>query len=95
MVGNILIGFPLRRCSWSFLPIVAGRPTRSMLRWLDAVCVRRQAEAFRAVADPRVNVRAVPDRSGNPAELLSCALAPRAGFRKRVPGTAVAALSSQ
>jgi hypothetical protein len=43
MAQKIMKGFPLRRCSWSFLPIVPKALTRRMIRWLDSVCVKRFA----------------------------------------------------
>jgi hypothetical protein len=35
----IVNGFPLRRCSWIFDPIVSNVLRRRMVRWLDAVCL--------------------------------------------------------
>jgi hypothetical protein len=58
MAARILIGFPLRRCSWPFRPIVSAQPTRSMIRWLDAVCVKRQTETLKGVAKTRAAVHA-------------------------------------
>jgi hypothetical protein len=43
MLAKIMSGFPLRRCSWSFSPIVPGALSRKMIRWLDLVCLRRVA----------------------------------------------------
>jgi hypothetical protein len=33
-------GFPLRRCSWAFDPIVTDALGHGMIRWLDKVCLR-------------------------------------------------------
>jgi hypothetical protein len=41
MVAKIIAGFPLRRCSWSYSPIVSGTLSNRMLRWLDSVCLKR------------------------------------------------------
>jgi hypothetical protein len=41
MVAKIMGGFPLRRCSWSYRPIVPTELTRRMIRWLDAVCLKQ------------------------------------------------------
>jgi hypothetical protein len=38
---NIATGFPLRRCSWKYDPIVSVTLTRKMIRWLDCVCAGR------------------------------------------------------
>ena len=35
----IINGFPLRRCSWVFDPIIPGILGRRMIHWLDAVCL--------------------------------------------------------
>jgi hypothetical protein len=35
----IVNGFPLRRCSWIFDPIVSNALRRRMVRWLDTVCL--------------------------------------------------------
>jgi hypothetical protein len=35
--AKIMIGFPLRRCSWLFNPIVPVALTQRMIQWLDAV----------------------------------------------------------
>ena len=43
MPTKIINGFPLRRCSWSYSPIVSGTLSNRMLRWLDAVCLKRAA----------------------------------------------------
>ena len=43
MATKIINGFPLRRCSWSYSPIVSGTLSNRMLRWLDAVCLKRAA----------------------------------------------------
>ena len=40
MLTKIMSGFPVRRCSWSFSPIVPGALSRKMIRWLDLVCLR-------------------------------------------------------
>jgi hypothetical protein len=39
MGKTIVSGFPLRRCSWIFDPIVSIALRRRMIRWLDAVCL--------------------------------------------------------
>jgi hypothetical protein len=39
MGKTIVNGFPLRRCSWIFDPIVSNALRRRMVRWLDAVCL--------------------------------------------------------
>lgn len=44
MPDIIRTGFPLRRCSWSYAPIVSGDRTRAMIRWLDSVCISRVAQ---------------------------------------------------
>jgi len=36
-------GFPLRRCSWVFDPIMPAGQTRRMVRWLDSVCSKKIA----------------------------------------------------
>jgi hypothetical protein len=36
--AKIMIGFPLRRCSWLFNPIVPVALTQRMIHWLDLVC---------------------------------------------------------
>ena len=41
MTHAITSGFPLRRCSWIYAPVVARPLTRSMIRWLDSVCTSR------------------------------------------------------
>ena len=43
MVTRILGGFPLRRCSWAYDPIVSLALTGRMIRWLDSVCLRQLA----------------------------------------------------
>ena len=43
MSDKVRIGFPLRRCSWFYAPIVSVVRTRAMIRWLDSVCVARTA----------------------------------------------------
>jgi len=58
MAATIRIGFPLRRCSWSFRPIVPAQPTRAMIRWLDSVCLKRGAEDYKALAKTRVIIHA-------------------------------------
>jgi len=44
---TIASGFPLRRCSWAFDPIVSEALGRRMIRWLDKVCLRRLSAAKR------------------------------------------------
>ena len=41
MSEAIRSGFPLRRCSWSYAPIVSVERTRAMIRWLDSACTLR------------------------------------------------------
>jgi hypothetical protein len=41
MAGKIMNGFPLRRCSWFFNPIVSVVLSREMIRWLDVVCLKQ------------------------------------------------------
>lgn len=41
MATKIMSGFPLRRCSWSYAPIISVARTRRMIRWLDVVCLKR------------------------------------------------------
>jgi hypothetical protein len=41
MPAKIMNGFPLRRCSWFFHPIVPDVLSRKMIRWLDAVCLKQ------------------------------------------------------
>lgn len=41
MALKIKNGFPLRRCSWAYVPIVPIALSRKMIRWLDFVCVRQ------------------------------------------------------
>jgi hypothetical protein len=41
MATMIMSGFPLYRCSWSYKPIVPIARTRSMIRWLDWVCLKQ------------------------------------------------------
>lgn len=41
MALKIKNGFPLRRCSWAYNPIVPIALSRKMIRWLDFVCVRQ------------------------------------------------------
>jgi len=43
MVTEIMNGFPLRRCSWFFNPIVPNALSRKMIRWLDLVCLKQVA----------------------------------------------------
>jgi hypothetical protein len=38
---KIMNGFPLRRCSWPYKPIVSIAMTRQMIRWLDSVCLKQ------------------------------------------------------
>jgi len=40
MLAKIANGFPVRRCSWFFNPIVPGALSRKMIRWLDFVCLK-------------------------------------------------------
>jgi hypothetical protein len=44
----IVNGFPLRRCSWVFEPIVSNVQRRRMFRWLNAVCLRQGTVDSRA-----------------------------------------------
>jgi hypothetical protein len=47
MEMKVSTGFPLRRCSWSYSPIVSATLTRRIIRWLDLVCVRpRQVQGI-------------------------------------------------
>jgi hypothetical protein len=47
MEMKVSTGFPLRRCSWSYRPIVSATLTRRIIRWLDLVCVRpRQVQGI-------------------------------------------------
>ena len=39
MNTRIMGGFPLRRCSWLFNPIVPVALSHKMFRWLDLVCL--------------------------------------------------------
>jgi hypothetical protein len=48
MVTKIICGFPLRRCSWSYRPMVSVALTRRMIRWLDSVCLKQVALKSRA-----------------------------------------------
>ncbi|HLW80869.1 MAG TPA: hypothetical protein VKS20_02390 [Candidatus Acidoferrales bacterium] len=41
MATKIMSGFPLRRCSWYYTPIVPILSTCRMMRWLDAVCLKQ------------------------------------------------------
>jgi hypothetical protein len=41
MPTKIMNGFPLRRCSWFFNPIVPDALARKMIRWLDLVCLKQ------------------------------------------------------
>jgi hypothetical protein len=41
MAAKIMSGFPIRRCAWSYKPVVPGALTRRMIRWLDSVCLKR------------------------------------------------------
>jgi hypothetical protein len=41
MASKIVSGFPIRRCSWSYRPVVPSVLTRRMIRWLDSVCLKR------------------------------------------------------
>jgi len=41
MAAKVMSGFPIRRCSWSYKPIVPAALTRTMIRWLDFVCLTR------------------------------------------------------
>jgi len=41
MSAKIMSGFPLRRCSWFFNPIVPDALSRKMIRWLDLVCLKQ------------------------------------------------------
>jgi hypothetical protein len=43
MITNIMNGFPLRHCSWSFNPIVPAALSRKMIRWLDVVCLKQDS----------------------------------------------------
>jgi len=56
MAARISIGFPLRRCSWSFRPIVPAELTRTLIQWLDSVCVKCGEESFKNVAKTRATV---------------------------------------
>lgn len=40
MAAKIMSGFPVRRCSWSYKPIVPIALTRRMILWLDSVCLK-------------------------------------------------------
>jgi hypothetical protein len=44
MANKIMNGFPLRRCSWLYMPVVPALSTRVMIRWLDSVCASRVAQ---------------------------------------------------
>jgi hypothetical protein len=50
MAMKIRSGFPLRRCSWVYDPIVSVAQTHRMLRWLDVVCVKHPTFRTRAGA---------------------------------------------
>ena len=52
MVQPIGTGFPLRRCSWAFAPIVPDVIGRQMIRWLDLVCLRQPALKLKSLLDP-------------------------------------------
>jgi hypothetical protein len=41
MVAKITNGFPIRRCSWSYKPVLSGVMTRRMIRWLDSACLKK------------------------------------------------------
>lgn len=41
MPTKISSGFPLRRCSWAYDPIVSVALTHKMVRWLDSVCLKQ------------------------------------------------------
>jgi hypothetical protein len=41
MFTKITNGFPLRRCSWLFNPIVPVRLSHRMIHGLDLVCLKR------------------------------------------------------
>lgn len=41
MIAKIMNGFPIRRCSWSYKPVVSRTTTRRMIRWLDSVCLKK------------------------------------------------------
>lgn len=41
MSATIMAGFPLRRCSWFFNPIVSEALSRKMIRWLALVCLKQ------------------------------------------------------
>lgn len=41
MATKIRSGFPLRRCSWAYDPIVSFAVTHVMIRWLDSVCLKQ------------------------------------------------------
>ena len=43
MITKIMSGFPLRRCCWSYSPIVSSTLTTRMIRWLDSVCAGQVA----------------------------------------------------
>ena len=47
MAAKIISGFPLRRCSWYYMPIVPIANTRRMMRWLDVVCLKRAGPFLR------------------------------------------------
>lgn len=51
MVTKIVAGFPLRRCSWAYEPIVSVALTDRMVRWLDSVCLKQVAFNFKGGLD--------------------------------------------
>ena len=57
MLRIIMNGFPLRRCSWLFNPIVPVALSREMFRWLDLVCLAPVKKT------PRFSLETITDRT--------------------------------
>ena len=60
MTREIMNGFPLRRCSWAYVPVAPLVATRRMIRWLDTVCSARVATRH-----PMDRLRIVPASGGS------------------------------
>lgn len=61
MPTKIMNGFPVRRCSWFFNPIVPDALARKMIRWLDLVCLKRVTLKVRVCSISTVAVETSED----------------------------------
>ena len=53
MFKTIVNGFPLRRCSWVFNPIVTDVLNGKMVRWLDFVCQQQPSVKLKSLLNRR------------------------------------------